>query len=385
MLFDFNRGTRNVSKEIGLQENSVTMTVPLFFRNSNPENIKVNFFSPYDSNGIMNTMFSKYGYSEIKGTYHTKFMVFDNSVLITGANLSEEYFITRKDRYILLNDVPELADYLEDYMEVFADSGSNFVPKKDDFNFVPSQNNEYKRIKEHYQLKNNSNHEAKLKILDHKFKLFIHNENVFEEKTDIFTQDNTNDTKKLDQNLKLIESDFESVFESESSNKHTKSQDDNCDIPDIYKDLDEDTRNKFMQAEEKYKEIKSNLEIEENIFLNSFVQLKKNKLVDETPIEVNSLIKKYSNKFLIKKRIRSKIDSFAQLKLNKTSDESYLAVNFQVPLINHMDDSETLKQIFNSLLFKPNTESSFTSGYFNPIPSNVEIFEENIKSNINNS
>ncbi len=46
------------------------------------------------------------------GTFHTKIYIFDNSVLISGANLSEEYFVSRKDRYLLINDEPELANYL---------------------------------------------------------------------------------------------------------------------------------------------------------------------------------------------------------------------------------------------------------------------------------
>lgn len=53
---------------------------------------------------------------EIKGVHHCKFAVFDNSVILTGANFEEQYFFNRRDRYWLLNNCPEVADYLEDYL-----------------------------------------------------------------------------------------------------------------------------------------------------------------------------------------------------------------------------------------------------------------------------
>lgn len=40
---------------------------------------------------------------EVLGVYHCKFCVFDNSFIVTGANLSDEYFTNRKDRYMVYN------------------------------------------------------------------------------------------------------------------------------------------------------------------------------------------------------------------------------------------------------------------------------------------
>ena len=39
---------------------------------------------------------------EVLGVYHCKFCVFDENVILTGANLSEEYLVNRQDRYILV-------------------------------------------------------------------------------------------------------------------------------------------------------------------------------------------------------------------------------------------------------------------------------------------
>ena len=49
---------------------------------------------------------------EIYGVHHMKFMIFDDSVIITGANLSETYLSNRHDRYYVLNDCKDICDYL---------------------------------------------------------------------------------------------------------------------------------------------------------------------------------------------------------------------------------------------------------------------------------
>jgi len=45
-----------------------------------------------------------------------KFYVFDNDIIITGANLSEDYFTTRQDRYYVVKNAPDLANYLMDLL-----------------------------------------------------------------------------------------------------------------------------------------------------------------------------------------------------------------------------------------------------------------------------
>jgi CDP-diacylglycerol--glycerol-3-phosphate 3-phosphatidyltransferase len=44
---------------------------------------------------------------EILAVYHCKFSVFDGGVLLSGANLSEEYFVNRQDRYLFIPDGDE--------------------------------------------------------------------------------------------------------------------------------------------------------------------------------------------------------------------------------------------------------------------------------------
>ena len=53
-----------------------------------------------------------------------KFYVCDNDIILTGANLSENYFTERQDRYFLIKAAPELANYLEDLLNVIANNSS---------------------------------------------------------------------------------------------------------------------------------------------------------------------------------------------------------------------------------------------------------------------
>lgn len=48
---------------------------------------------------------------EMAGVQHIKMYLADNTCMCSGANLSEHYFTTRLDRYVLLRDCPSLADW----------------------------------------------------------------------------------------------------------------------------------------------------------------------------------------------------------------------------------------------------------------------------------
>ncbi len=53
--------------------------------------------------------------NEVIGCYHAKYAVFDNDAIITGANLSQDYFFNRQDRYILFSGNESLCNYLHDW------------------------------------------------------------------------------------------------------------------------------------------------------------------------------------------------------------------------------------------------------------------------------
>uniref|UniRef100_A0A914YGV1 CDP-diacylglycerol--glycerol-3-phosphate 3-phosphatidyltransferase n=1 Tax=Panagrolaimus superbus TaxID=310955 RepID=A0A914YGV1_9BILA len=51
-----------------------------------------------------------------------KFYIFDDSVIISGANLSDQYFLNRQDRYVLIENNPKLVDFLENVFNTIAAS-----------------------------------------------------------------------------------------------------------------------------------------------------------------------------------------------------------------------------------------------------------------------
>ncbi|VDK63351.1 unnamed protein product, partial [Onchocerca ochengi] len=55
--------------------------------------------------------------NEVIGLQHMKLLLFDNHIIFTGANLSSIYFTNRVDRYILIENCPELADFVDSLVE----------------------------------------------------------------------------------------------------------------------------------------------------------------------------------------------------------------------------------------------------------------------------
>lgn len=60
-------------------------------------------------------------YNETIGLQHCKLYVFDNSVLVSGANLSTDYFTNRQDRYVIIEDCEPLATFCEELIGKISD------------------------------------------------------------------------------------------------------------------------------------------------------------------------------------------------------------------------------------------------------------------------
>ena len=56
--------------------------------------------------------------SEVIGVSHLKAYVFDDDVLISGANLSTTYFTKRQDRYYLFRNAARLAAFVRSLVKV---------------------------------------------------------------------------------------------------------------------------------------------------------------------------------------------------------------------------------------------------------------------------
>uniref|UniRef100_A0A0V0J7F2 CDP-diacylglycerol--glycerol-3-phosphate 3-phosphatidyltransferase n=1 Tax=Schistocephalus solidus TaxID=70667 RepID=A0A0V0J7F2_SCHSO len=66
--------------------------------------------------------------NETVGLQHIKAYVFDDTVIIGGANLSDEYFTTRQDRAWVFSDLPPLADFYAGLTDVISSLSYHLMP-----------------------------------------------------------------------------------------------------------------------------------------------------------------------------------------------------------------------------------------------------------------
>ncbi|CAG9314460.1 unnamed protein product [Blepharisma stoltei] len=112
ILVDYNRGHR------GKYFSSYALLKSLKANfNPNP-NVRVGFYKPPVTNIFPGAL---YGARELQGVQHTKVAVFDDTVFLTGANMSENYFTERQDRYFLFKDHTKFADFCDDTVNSLID------------------------------------------------------------------------------------------------------------------------------------------------------------------------------------------------------------------------------------------------------------------------
>ncbi|CAD8065896.1 unnamed protein product [Paramecium primaurelia] len=132
LLMDYYRGTRRDKKN---HQTPIDHYLYLRMQNLYSNNMKLGLmrhpFLPQFAN-----MLEESAAREIFNVHHMKWYIFDNRVILTGANLQEQYFINRQDRYMVFHEANELADYLDDAQSALLqhayyvdfDSNSKFDP-----------------------------------------------------------------------------------------------------------------------------------------------------------------------------------------------------------------------------------------------------------------
>eukprot|EP00163_Fabomonas_tropica_P015070 TRINITY_DN2747_c0_g1_i3.p1 TRINITY_DN2747_c0_g1~~TRINITY_DN2747_c0_g1_i3.p1 ORF type:complete len:415 (-),score=65.23 TRINITY_DN2747_c0_g1_i3:74-1318(-) len=70
--------------------------------------------------------------NEVPFVYHIKGFIFDNDVLMSGANLSDDYFTNRLDRYWLFREAPSLAEFYRSLFTIVADMSHQAEYQDDD-------------------------------------------------------------------------------------------------------------------------------------------------------------------------------------------------------------------------------------------------------------
>uniref|UniRef100_A0A2K6FQ28 CDP-diacylglycerol--glycerol-3-phosphate 3-phosphatidyltransferase n=1 Tax=Propithecus coquereli TaxID=379532 RepID=A0A2K6FQ28_PROCO len=111
ILLDFTRGSRG-------RKNSRTMLLPLLQRF--PEQVRVSLFHTPNLRGLLRLLIPE-RLNETIGLQHIKVYLFDNSVILSGANLSDSYFTNRQDRYVFLQDCAEIADFFTELVDAVGD------------------------------------------------------------------------------------------------------------------------------------------------------------------------------------------------------------------------------------------------------------------------
>uniref|UniRef100_UPI00398EC118 CDP-diacylglycerol--glycerol-3-phosphate 3-phosphatidyltransferase, mitochondrial isoform X2 n=1 Tax=Pristiophorus japonicus TaxID=55135 RepID=UPI00398EC118 len=111
VLLDCTRGSRG-------KKNSRTMLIPLLKKF--PNQVRVSLYHTPDLRGILKLLIPE-RFNETIGLQHIKVYLFDNNVIISGANLSDSYFTNRQDRYVLLHDCQEIADFFDELVSAVSD------------------------------------------------------------------------------------------------------------------------------------------------------------------------------------------------------------------------------------------------------------------------
>ncbi|KAL8604484.1 hypothetical protein ACOMHN_015768 [Nucella lapillus] len=120
VLLDMTRGSRGTV-------NSRTMLRGLL--TSFPRQVSVSLYHTPDLRGLLKAVVPE-RFNEVIGLTHLKVYLVDDSLIISGANLSNDYFTNRQDRYVLFNDCKDMADFFDELVKTVA--SFSFQLQKDD-------------------------------------------------------------------------------------------------------------------------------------------------------------------------------------------------------------------------------------------------------------
>uniref|UniRef100_A0A3Q3IQT4 CDP-diacylglycerol--glycerol-3-phosphate 3-phosphatidyltransferase n=1 Tax=Monopterus albus TaxID=43700 RepID=A0A3Q3IQT4_MONAL len=107
------------------QMNSRTMLLPLVQHFTSQ--MRVSLYHTPDLRGLLRLLVPQ-RFNETIGVQHIKVYLFDDSVIISGANLSDSYFTNRQDRYVLLENCREVADFFSNLVEAVGDVSLQLQP-----------------------------------------------------------------------------------------------------------------------------------------------------------------------------------------------------------------------------------------------------------------
>ncbi|OWZ06060.1 Phosphatidylglycerolphosphate synthase, partial [Phytophthora megakarya] len=109
IVLDYSRGQRG-----GVSASSVTMLAPLL--KEFPDNVELFLFRVPQLSGLKAKLPPPF--NETLGVSHAKVYLVDETLVLSGANLSADYFTNRQDRYVQLTDCGALAQFYHQFVEL---------------------------------------------------------------------------------------------------------------------------------------------------------------------------------------------------------------------------------------------------------------------------
>lgn len=135
VLLEHTRGSRG-------QKNSRTMLLPTL--NEFTSRTSVSLFHTPNLRGFLRQIIPE-RFNETLNVMHIKVYLFDDTLIMSGANLSNDYFTNRQDRYIMFKDCAEICNYFHDLVKTVSKFSFQLTPDDQvnlhpDFNIHPYKN-----------------------------------------------------------------------------------------------------------------------------------------------------------------------------------------------------------------------------------------------------
>ncbi|KAG0051146.1 CDP-diacylglycerol--glycerol-3-phosphate 3-phosphatidyltransferase [Gryganskiella cystojenkinii] len=145
LLLDSLRGTRDSGKG-----SSASLLYPLL--KAYPNQVRISMYHTPDLSGFLKQVMPP-RFNEGIGLMHMKVYAFDDTVIMSGANMSHDYFTNRQDRYIMFHN-KDVSQYFSDLVAAVSSLSYSLQDTNNVFNLsmeagVPDPVEESKKFKDH--------------------------------------------------------------------------------------------------------------------------------------------------------------------------------------------------------------------------------------------
>ncbi|KAL4456970.1 hypothetical protein ABPG74_014608 [Tetrahymena malaccensis] len=322
MLMDYMRGNR-VNKK---QESSRTLVENLKKDNLHNNNVKLAFYYNPSTNKIL-SLDSESGLREIFGVHHMKFYVFDDDIVLTGANLSEDYFVERQDRYFYIKNAPELANYLQDLFDIISNN-SYQVHESGELILFNNQPNPVKQTQKF------------IKVFKNQFKMFLYS-NQIEPKTISFADDNLKPQNSEETILNQEDQKETTENNQEDQQQKLEDEDEEPEIIDITPD------NYFQENKQISLELSEKKEKATQLLQNSFNE-----------VEIHQIMRKLEDTLFYEDKRKGG-------ELAELGGPVYFFPTIQLSAINHIQDEQFFLEFLDYIGSNEGYQLKFASGYMN--------------------